>query len=110
MDFLARLDEPAQAEQVADPTGRGVQDVPLHAGDADVVDEPSPETIATAVDQEQPPPGLQDTVHLGDGAVLVRIVVEAVGARHHVEGAAGKGSRSLSPWTARDMSAMRPPP
>ena len=78
MDFLVRPDEPAAGEQLADAAGRSVQDVPLHPGDADVIDEPPPGPITTAVDQDQPPPGLQDAVHLLDRAVLVRVMVEAV--------------------------------
>ena len=109
MDFLTRLDEPSPAEQVADPAGRGVQDVPLHAGDTDVIDEPSPEAIATAVDEEQPPAGFEDTVHLGDGTVLVRIMVEAVGTRHHVEGAGWEGEALAVPLDRDDVFRVRSP-
>ena len=94
---------------IADPTGRSVQDVPFHAGDADIIDEPSPGTVATAVDQDQSPPGLQDTVHLLDGALLVRIVMEAVGARDHIEGALGEGEPLAVTLDRYDMPAMRLP-
>ena len=89
--------------------GRGVQDVSLHTSDTDVIDEPSPEAIATAVDQEQPPTGFEDTVHLGDGTVLVRIVVEAVGTRHHVEGAGFEGKALAVPLDRDEVFRVRSP-
>ena len=86
MRFLIGVDEASPSEQVPDTAGRGVQHVALDAGNADVVNEPAPESVATTVNEEQPAARFEDTVHLCDGTVLVRVVVETVGARHHVKG------------------------
>jgi hypothetical protein len=109
IDFLARLDEPRPAEQVAERASRGVEDVPLHAGDTHVLDQPPPEAIATAVDQEQASPWFQDAVHLGDGAVLMRIMVEAIGTCHHVEGAGWEGEALAVPLDCGEVFRVRSP-
>ena len=62
----------------------------FHRGDADVIDEPSPETVAATVEQKQPPARLENAEHLGHGPILVRVVVETVGAGHHIEGPVSK--------------------
>ena len=90
IDPLGHLTKPRAAKQFAKVTGRGMQDLPFHRGDADVVDEPPPETVATSVEQKQPPPGFEDAIHFGHGPILVGIVVEAVGAGHDIEGPIGK--------------------
>ena len=88
MDSLGRVDETRPVTNRSRTLrAEACRTSPSTAGDADVIDEPPPEAIATAVDQEQPPPRLEDTVHLGDGTVLMRVVVEAIRACHHVEGA-----------------------
>ena len=46
------------------PRAEACRTSPSTAGHADIIDEPSPETVATAVNQKQPAPGLQDAVHL----------------------------------------------
>ena len=105
IDLLAGLDESSPAEQVANPAGRGVQDVPLHAGDTDVVDEPSPEAIATAVDQEQPPagfraPGASRRRHLPGADSGGNCWRTSPRRRHRLR----RAGRSLSPWTAATCS------
>ncbi len=85
MTHLGCFHESGTGEKRADPTGRSVQNVAFQGSNADVIDEPSPGFVATAVDQDQSPPGFQHTVHLLDRALLMRIVMKAVGASDDIE-------------------------
>ena len=65
-------------------------DVTFHGRDADVVNEPSPEPVTTAVQKKQASAQLEHTEHLGDCPILMRIMVETVGTGHHIKAAVGK--------------------
>ena len=62
----------------------------FHPRHANVVDQPTPRVIAVAVDEHEPAGGAEHPVHLGHGAILVGIMVEAVGAGHDVERPGGE--------------------
>jgi len=57
----------------------------LGARDDDVVDDAAEEMVRPAVEQQKPAAGLQHPVQLADHRLLVRVVVERVRARDHVE-------------------------
>src|SRR5262245_33551911 len=95
--------------ELAEPAGGGVVDVPLDAGDADVEDEPAPEAVAVSVDDHQPTTRPEDAPHLDDGAVLARIVVEAVGAGDDVERTGCEGEAFAVALDREDVTAIRPP-
>ena len=109
INLLGHLGKPRSVKQVADVTGRGMPDLPFHRRDTDVIDEPSPETVAAAVEQKQPPAGLEDAVHLRHGPILVRVVVETVGAGHHIEGPVGKRQPLAVPLDRHGLIAERLP-
>jgi hypothetical protein len=101
--------KPRSLEQVTDVTARDMPDFPFHRCDADVVDKPPPETVAAPVEQKQPPARLEDAVHLRHGPILVRKMVETVGARHHIEGFVGKREPLAVPLDRHGLIAERLP-
>ena len=114
VDLLGDWLEAGLGEEVAEATGRGVVDGPFDPGDADVVDEPAPGPVAVAVDQHQATARLEDPAHLLDGPVLVRVVVEAVGAgddveRPPAERAAARCRPGSGRRRRRAASSARPP-
>ncbi len=109
MDLLSRVDESGPSKKVVDAARRGMQNVALDSGHAYVINEPAPDAVATTIDQEQPAAGFEHSVHLGDGAVLVRVVVKAVGAGDHVEHAVRKRKTLAVTLHGGDVQRVRTP-
>ena len=82
--------EACLGHQFAKPSGGRVMYIPLDGGDANIINEPTPWAISVSVDNHQSPAWPQNAPHLGNRAILPRVMVEAVGTGHDVEGSGGE--------------------
>ena len=78
--------EPCRLEVLVDGCPGGVKNVFLDAADDDVKHDPSDHVVAEPVDQQKPASGPEHAPHLPNHILLMRVVVERVAARDHVEG------------------------
>ena len=110
IDVLNDLGKPRSVKQTSEIRGRGMLDLAFHGRDADVIDEPSPEAVTASVESEKTTSGLEDAMHLRHGTILVRVVVEAVGARDDVERPVPKRQALAVALDGHRMMAERMPP
>ena len=62
--------------------------------------------VSVSVDDHQPSAGPQHAPHLRDGAILTRVMVEAVGAGHDVERSRGERQAFAVSLHRQDVSSM----
>src|SRR5262249_10497392 len=108
-DGLTDGAESGLREQLAELPRRGMMDRAFDARDADVVDEPAPGGVAVPVDDHEPATRTEHAMHLGNGAVWVGIMVEAVGTGHDLERARGEWQSFAVTLDGEDLPGVPPP-
>jgi hypothetical protein len=89
--MLPNTVEPNRTIQLLERMAGEMTDGSLHQHHDDIEHEPTPESVAVAVEDQKSAAGTQDSVHLGNDPLLVRIMMEAMRTGDRVERIAGKG-------------------
>jgi hypothetical protein len=95
--------------QIAEPPGRGMVDTPFDRRNAHIEDEPTPDAVSVSVDDHQPATGANDASHLGDRALLPRVMVKAVGTGDDIKGSRGERKSLAIPLEGQDVTALQVP-